>query len=65
MINALHLLWVVPLASCTTALITVAGMSVFIINTLKPNMENYPKDQIQEGIYADTTKPERGSCKGS
>lgn len=64
MIHALHLLWIVPLVSCTTALITVAGMSVFMINALKPNMEDYPQDRIQEGNDENTIKPGQECCEG-
>jgi hypothetical protein len=60
MIHALHLLWIVPLVSC----VTVAGMSVFIVNSLRPNMDNYPKDRIQEGNYANTAESEQENCRG-
>ena len=60
MIHALHLLWIVPLVSC----VTVAGMSVFMIHALKPNMEDYPTDRIQEGNYANTTESEQKNCRG-
>lgn len=60
MIHALHLLWIVPLV----AFITMVGMSVFMINALKPNMEDYPQDRIQEGNYANTIKSGQESCEG-
>ena len=60
MIHALHLLWIVPLVAFST----VAGMSVFMINSLKPNMENYPQDRIQEANDENTTKSGQECCEG-
>ena len=64
MIHVLHLLWIIPLVSLLVSFITVACMSVFIVNSLKPNMEDYPMDRIEEGSYANTAESEQEHCRG-